>query len=199
MLPHFNKYKSSFVNLDLKFIKLITDLDVVNQNIIESYEIWYKIKTNSSELIIYNTYLHKRNHKLHEYIIYDLKHFVDEIIATTALIKGKILNGKISITSIGDYLGRKNDKIYEFNKFIDFFKLLDNLANAYKHSYANSDFSVLGRDEDCFVALYSKYNDFSKESTPYVVSVNELIKEFNEFYKFAFETIDNLTKALSKK
>lgn len=68
------------------------------------------------------------------------------------------------------------------------------MSNAYKHSYANSDFSVIGKDEDCFVALYSKYNDFNNDSVPYVISINYIVQEFNKFYKFSFKLIDQLTK-----
>ena len=67
------------------------------------------------------------------------------------------------------------------------FQKLDDLSNSYKHSYANSDLSLIGRDEDCFVALYSKYNDFDTNPTPYVISMNYVIDEFNKFYSFSFE------------
>ena len=48
LMPNFNSYKDPYINEQLKFMKLITDLDVVNQNIIESHEIWKDIKKQSS-------------------------------------------------------------------------------------------------------------------------------------------------------
>lgn len=197
LMPNFNSYKDPYINEQLKFMKLITDLDVVNQNIIESHEIWKDIKKTEQpnmKQLLYNGYKYKRLNKLHEYIVLDLKHFVDEIIATISIIKGFVFENKVYISSIGAYLAKKEKEFNNFDEFIDLFNKLDNLSNSYKHSYANSDFSVIGRDEDCFVALYSKYNDFDNHPIPYVVSVDYIVQEFNKFYKFSFELIDNLTK-----
>lgn len=200
LMPKFNGYKDPFVNEQKKFMKLITDLDVVNQNIIESHEIWNRIVNNSDDpfLMVYNVYLYKRLDKLHEYIVFDLKHFIDEVIATISVIKGEILNDKILITSIGDYIGKRNNKFHDLDEFKDLFEKLDDLSNSYKHSYANSDFSAIGRDEDYFVALYSKYNNFGQNPKPYVVSIDYIITEFNKFYKFTFDIIDKLTSKLKQ-
>src|SRR5699024_12455094 len=54
------------------------------------------------QLQIYNTYKYKRLNKLHEYIVFDLKHFVDEIIATISIIRGFVRKNKVYISSIGD-------------------------------------------------------------------------------------------------
>lgn len=197
LIPNFNGYKDPYVNEQLKFMKLITDLDVVNQNIIESHEIWGEIKKVENlnmQLQIYNTYKYKRLNKLHEYIVFDLKHFVDEIIATISIIRGFVRKNKVYISSIGAYLSKKQSDFIDFDNFLDLFQKLDDLSNSYKHSYANSDLSLIGRDEDCFVALYSKYNDFDTNPTPYVISMNYVIDEFNKFYSFSFALIDKLTK-----
>ena len=102
-------------------MKLVTDLDVVNQNIIETHEIWNKIvDIENVELQIYNTYKFKRLRKLHEYIIYDLKHFIDQVIATIAIIKGTVKDNKVFISSIGAYLSKKYD-FNDFDNFLDLF------------------------------------------------------------------------------
>lgn len=198
LAPKFNSFKDPYINEEVKFMKLITDLDFVNQNIIESHEIWDKIKKsgeNNAEMVLYNTYLYNRINKLHEYIVFDLKHFIDEVIATISVIKGAIMNDQICISSIGDYLNAKNDKFNYFDNFKDLFEKLNELSNSYKHSYANSDFSAFGQNEDCFVALHIQHNNFSNQPIPYVVSINYVVEEFNKFYKFSFELIDQLTKA----
>ena len=107
LMPNFNSYKDPYINEQLKFMKLITDLDVVNQNIIESHEIWKDIKKTEQpnmKQLLYNGYKYKRLNKLHEYIVLDLKHFVDEIIATISIIKGFVFENKVYISSIGAYL-----------------------------------------------------------------------------------------------
>jgi len=197
LIPNFNGYKDPYVDEQLKFMRLITDLDVVNQNIIESNEIWGKIKNSENlDVQIYNTYKYKRLNKLHEYIVFDLKHFIDETIATISIIKGFVKDNKVYISSIGAYLSKKEPNFNDFNNFLDLFQKLDDLSNSYKHSYANSDLSVIGRDENCFISLYSKYNDFDNNPIPYIISMDYIICEFNKFYKFSFELIGKLTKKI---
>ena len=197
LIPNFNGYKDPYVDEQLKFMRLITDLDVVNQNIIESNEIWGKIKNSENlDVQIYNTYKYKRLNKLHEYIVFDLKHFIDETIATISIIKGFVKDNKVYISSIGAYLSKKEPNFNDFNNFLDLFQKLDDLSNSYKHSYANSDLSVIGRDENCFISLYSKYNDFDNNPIPYIISMDYIICGFNKFYKFSFELIDKLTKKI---
>lgn len=197
LIPNFNSYKNPYINVVLKFMKLITDLDIVNQNIIESHEIWQKIRKSEQPnytIMLFNTYLYKRLNKLHEYIIFDLKHFTDEMISTVSIIKGFLIDNNVYISSVGEYLKKNEKNFNDFDQFLDLFDKLNNLSNAYKHSYANSEFSAIGRDENCFVALYSKFNNFDNQPVPYVISVNYIVEEFNKFYKFSFELIDNLTK-----
>lgn len=198
LLPHFNGYKDPYISLNLKYIRLICDLDSTNQNLTESYELWDKIVHNTNPIdpdnIFFNTYYYNRLHKLNEYIAYDLKKFVDEILSTICVIKNKIQNNRLSISSIGDYLNNHDMSFNEFDNFIDFFTTLNDLINSYKHSYANTDFHAYGRNENCFIALYSKNNAFKKESRPYCVSVSQMITEFNNFYKTSFHLIDVLTK-----
>lgn len=199
LLPNFNNYKDPYINLKLKYEKLITDLDMVNENLTNSFEIWNKIHNNSiyniTDFKIFNFYCFNKLNKLNEYIAYDLKRIIDEVISTISVIKKKINNGKLSISSIGEYLNKHNSSYNEFDEFIDLFTKLNDLINAYKHSYLNTDFSSLGRDENCFTALYSKNNDFSKEPKILCVSVAYIISEFNKFYKKSFDLIDTLTKS----
>lgn len=196
LMPNFNLFKNPYVNDEIKFEKLITDLDMVNQNIIESHQIWENLKNAESNIsnIIYNSYLYKRLDKLHEYIVFDLKHFIDEIIATVSIIKKYIINDKVNVSSIGDYLNKKQRDFNDFDDFLELFKNLDDLANSYKHSYANTNFTAIGDFEDCFMALYSKYNNFENQPILYSISINETVKDFNKFYKFSFKLINNLTK-----
>jgi len=209
LLPNFNNYKDPYINIQLKFKKIISDLDIVNLNLTESYEIFEMVQEQrrmaannnaiNPELLIFNSFYYNKINKLNEYIAFDLKHCIDEIISTVWVIKNNIRNGKIEVSSIGNYLKKYRERHAEYNEFdnfLDLFEKLDDISNAYKHSYANTDFAALGRDEDCFVALYSKYNDFSKKPQFYCVSVDYIINEFNKFYRKTFNLINKLTESI---
>ena len=205
LLPNFNNYKDKYINVELKFFRIITTLDFVNSHLVESNKLWEKLTRDKNtvlqdtDLMMFNTFSFIKLFKVNEYIIYDLRTVIDEIISIVSVIKGKINRDKIEISSIGNYLDKHDSTFNEFDDFCDFFATLNNISNAYKHSYANSDFPALGRNENCFTALYSKYNNFSDNVDIYCVSVNQIVDEFNKFYKQTYIIIDNLTKNTSKK
>ena len=74
LLPNFNDFKYPYVNLEIKYMRLITDLDTTNQLLKEVTDIWRKVtdKQISPEILVYNTYFYNRLQKLNQYIIFDL-------------------------------------------------------------------------------------------------------------------------------
>lgn len=196
LLPKFNGFEYPYVNLNLKYIRLITDLDTTNEIIKEVTDIWKKLtnKKIQNEIIIYNTYFYNRIQKLNQYIIFDLKHFIDETIATLWIIYNNSQTDSIVVADIGDYLKDGNKDFKILDNFIDLFKKMNDLFNSYKHSYLNTDFLAIGQNEPCFLALGSKSRALSTTATSYCISMNYIIKEFNRFYKESFNLIDSLTK-----
>lgn len=197
LLPNFNGFKYPYVNLEMKYMRLITDLDTTNELIKEVTDIWGKITNRkiSPEISVYNTYFYNRLQKLSQYIVFDLKHFIDETIATIWIIYNNSQTDSIVVADIGDYLKDGNKDFKILDNFIDLFKKMNDLFNSYKHSYLNTDFFNIGRDEPCFLALGSKSRSLSTTATPYCISMNYIINEFNRFYKESFTLIDTLTKA----
>ena len=197
LLPNFNGFKYPYVNLEMKYMRLITELDTTNELIKEVTDIWRKITNRkiSPEILVYNTYFYNRIQKLSQYIVFDLKHFIDETIATIWIIYNNLQTDSIVVADIGDYLKDGNKDFKILDNFIDLFKKMNDLFNSYKHSYLNTDFFNIGRDEPCFLALGSKSRSLSTTATPYCISMNYIINEFNRFYKESFTLIDTLTKA----
>ena len=197
LLPKFNNFKYPYVNLELKYMRLICELDTTNELIKDVNDIWKKIinQKNSPDFFIYNTYFFNKINKLSQYIVFDLKHFIDETIATIWIIYNNPQNDSIAIADTGDYLKDGNNNFKILDNFLNLFKTMNDLFNSYKHSYLNSDLSIIGRDEPCFIALGSKSRALSSTATPYCISMNSIINEFNRFYKDSFILIDQLTKS----
>ncbi|MEG0407915.1 MAG: hypothetical protein RR623_03495 [Bacilli bacterium] len=201
MIPDLNGYEDPYINLQSKLIKSIKDLDMVNENLIESYVIWEEVKNETPKIKIYNTYYYTKLNKLNEYIIYDLKIVADEMISIICVMKGKMRDDKIIISSIGEYINYQkkceNSNQYdfdEFNEFIDLFEKLNNVFNANKHSYSKADILVIGANENCFSTTYTKMNDFSKNTIHFVISSEYIVDEFNKFYLAVLDVIGKLTK-----
>lgn len=182
----------------IKLINLITGLDTTNELLIQAYETWKSICSSDnnqdkySEVSVYNTYFYGKANHLNKYIVYDMKYFIDEIIAITWCLTqtGKVNNVKIS--SIGEYLKLKD--LHVFDSYIEYFRLINNIANAYKHSIPNDTVNTLGRDELCVFALYSKYNNDIETPEFIGVTMKDLVSTFNDFYKYSFEVIKDKSK-----
>ena len=60
---------------------------------------------------------------------------------------------------------------------------LNGIANAFKHSFVNSDVNVTGRDEPCVYALSLDRNKLASGIQFHSVSLVWLAKAFTDFYK----------------
>ena len=199
ILPNFNNFKYPYLNLEYKFITLISGLDTTNELLKEVYDIWKILssKETHNEVKIFNTYYYNRINKLSQYIVYDLKRFADEVVATTWILYNSPTKDSITIADIGDYKKDGNENFKVFDKFLPLFDNLNNLCNAYKHSYLNTNCTLIGKEEPCFWAIGSKSRNLSKY-TFHLIPINQIINEFNDFYKFSFNKMDYLTQKNKK-
>jgi hypothetical protein len=62
-------------------------------------------------------------------------------------------------------------------------RALNEIANAFKHSFVQSDITVIGRDEPCVQALSLDYNKLASNAKFHSVSLAWLVNEFSAFYK----------------
>lgn len=185
--------KAKEFGFELKFFNMILQLDSTNENIIEANEIWHRIHSNDPHVLIFNSYLHAKILALNSYIIHDMKHFADDIIAMTWMLKQEQPFDDICVSSIGQcYSDEKRPKLIEFDEYMDFLLFLNDFDNAYKHSYANNATMLLGRDEPCIYALYSKKNKKYKSPAIMGMSLAKLVENFNAFYTLAMKTIEKL-------
>lgn len=175
--------------LTMSLIHLISGLDSTNLNLIEAYVLWAE---EEIKRITFNTFYFSRMWKLNTYIIHDIKYFVDMIIAITWLIAQKGVESEIKVSSIGQYLHQKGKDFTLFDEYRDFFNTVNDIENAYKHSVPNVQNNLIGRDEPCIFALYSRNNKNIFNPELHGVSLKVLIQEFNKFYHFSLNQIEEL-------
>ena len=191
LLPGFPKEKAQVYGFTQKMVILICGLDLTNENLIQLYETWQMIHNNLIDIQFFNTYYIMKLVKLQEYIIHDIKHFIDQMIAIMWCLSQQQIVEAIEISSIGEYLN-KQEQIGELSVFCDFFMLINDIENAYKHSVANDTGIIDGREEACFTALYSKHNKNYFNPEFYCVPVKEVVEKFNEFYRKIFQLLGNM-------
>lgn len=181
--------KAEAFGLTAKMINMILSLDSANENIVEAYHIWELGKNIAPETLIFNTKLWRKRNSLNSYIIQEIRRFIDDAISICWVLSQQGTVQKIEIDSIGSYLKKRN--VYkEFDDFYVFFTLVNNISNAYKHSFSNNMETRVGREEPYICALDSNRN--KEVFAPYLieVSLRELISDFNCFYHYTFNLIE---------
>lgn len=177
-----------FGNLCLKHSKIVARLDHVNRKLIFVYHDWQRALSGqfdpSHDITAHLLWI--------EEIAYFLRVTIDELIALAYLIYFKQKNGKypdrIIIGSIGALLkeDKKKDRQFDelFSDYLGWLSIINNVTNAYKHSFINSDQSLIGRDEPCVPVLELHRNDLNNNTNFYSLSLKEVINDFNKFYEF---------------
>lgn len=177
---------SPFGNMQLKYMKIITRLDEANKNILLCCSMWDRLVHD-----------HYDGYSVHyfsgEIVAYHLRKACDEIITLSWFLWYAITNGQypqnIKIDCVGAYLSNGNTEFRIFDDFRGVLNTLNDIENAYKHSFINSDVTVVGQLEPCLATLALKYNDLKNPPIFSNVSLKQIISEFNNFFAFAKENL----------
>lgn len=186
----------------LKHMKIVQRIDHVNQKIYYIYEDWKKISQNE-DFLKTDPFKHLL---ITEEVIYFLRTVADEIISLSYLFfyKKKYKNDPriIKISDIGKLLNALNKQnedykelteiFFSFNEWLDSF---NKIANAYKHSFINTDQNLIGRDEPCIPLLNIHHNNLDTGEDLYVLSLREFIENYNDFYTTACNYIKDCVKS----
>lgn len=173
-----------------KLVNMICSLDITNENIIIANDIWAMLQVNSDKTNIYHMYYWTKMNQSCAHIVYDIRHFVDQIIAMAWILTQTESFEEVKVDSIGLYL---NDSTFSlFDKHNSFLRQLNNISNAYKHSISNDMATLLGRDEPCIFALDGNHNKNIFKPQMYGISLRELVISFNSFYKDSLRILENI-------
>lgn len=189
MLPKLSA-KAEEYGFTLKIVNMISSLDITNENIVLVNDIWTMLCTHNSQTIVFNTYYWTKLNRLSAYIVYDIRHFVDQIIAMAWILAQSEPFSKVKVDCIGAYLHDSDFSL--FDEHLSFLQQLNDISNAYKHSISNDMTSLIGRDEPCVFALDGNHNKNVFNPQMYGISLRELITLFNSFYQTAFKILENL-------
>jgi len=168
-----------FGNLSLKYTLIIERLDHVNlmlRTVYESHE--RALADPFSGALLQHTLVA-------EQVIYWLRKTADELIGLYHLLTSREEIGRypdrVSPESIGQLLHSKTTAPL-FADHIEFLATLNDISNAYKHSFINSDLNLVGRYEPVVNALGLRYNNLRNEPTLSSVPLRDIVAGFNAFF-----------------
>ena len=183
---------------ELKLFNMISSLNMTNEIILENYRIWKILNTVASHEnpLVGHGYFFSKHSQLNAYIIYDIRRFIDQVIAICwCLTQEKEVN-EVQIDSIGAYLNSHcKGQFTIFGKHLDFLELVNNISNTYKHSVPNDMATpLIGKYAPSIYALDGNRNTNIFEPVFTGISLEQLINDFNLFYQDALAIIDSFAQ-----
>ena len=178
---------SPYGNLTLKLMKLCERIDEANLRLTESCAFWEQARADGTP----PNNASQRHTYANEQAIYLLRRSADEMIALICCLykweANHIYPRRIKIDSIGTLLLRleqfPDQHLKPCSQHVPLLTVLNEISNAFKHSFVNSDISIIGRDEPLIFALSLDDNRLVSGTKFHSVSLLWLAKAFTDFYK----------------
>jgi len=190
---------AKYGNLDTKWMLMVASMIFLNTKIKDVYQLherWMGGDINPTSGTTYIFYL--------EEIAYWIRRNCDNLISLSYICErfksflrdqGE-LPSKIGIDCIAGLLSSPEShplrRIYKSNESL--LLKINNISNACKHSFVNSDLFVSGLHEPHLFAIALDRNNFNKEVVPEFISLSEVVSEFNKFLEVANLHLDSWPK-----
>ena len=187
-------------NLLLKGMNIVRRIDRVNLEVGRVFTSY----VHPSKEDINNTQQDLLEHQFYaEQVVYWLRKTADELISLAYVIEEWNRTGKwpmsVRIDSIANLKRNPSEELRQlFAPHSAFLTTLNEIANAFKHSFINTDMTVVGSEYPMVFALALKGNKLSETPQFYSVDFAEMVEAFSRFYKQVMDTIQrwsNLGKA----
>jgi hypothetical protein len=175
-----------FGNLSLKYLRIVERLDHVNLSVQKAFASFESARTHDSSVSLTEHSL------LTEEVIYWLRKTADELIGLLHVLAERESTGsypsRVDPDSIGALLASEQIPPV-LTAHTAFLATLNDIANAYKHSFINSDLNLIGRDEPVVFALALKWNKLLSQPEFHAVPLRGVIVQFNTCFLSILEEL----------
>ncbi len=183
-------------NLALKWLKIVARLIRSNREIAIAYGLHGQAVSSSGPSA---SQILEELPQLLEEIAYWLRKSADELIGLSflceALLRGERLPTSVDVDCIGTLLGGSHQALLtQYSPHLSHLQSLNDISNAYKHSFINSDLNIMGRDEPVLYALTLQRNDLSKKQSFVGVGLGGTVRHFDAFFQSAKAYIETWPK-----
>lgn len=178
--------QTTYGNFALKWVDMIARLNESNRQIIASYETWDSTKTGhicDSMGDVFN-----RHRFSTEYAVFGMRRVADEIIALLWCLEIQEATGEYPSHVKAESIGRAFKIGYQgpdglVARHEVLLRTLNDLSNAFKHSFVQSDVVRAGTDEPVVVALNLKDAKLANGKQFYTVSLASLVGDYDHFFR----------------
>lgn len=192
-IVHFAWLPSStpYGNLLLKGMNIVRRIDRVNLEVSRVFTSYIHpsmedINNPQQDLVEHQFYA--------EQVVYWMRKTADELISLAYVIDERRRTGKwpmsVKIDSIAGLKESPSQELQQlFASHDTFLMTLNEVSNAFKHSFINTDMTVVGTEYPVVFALGLKRNKLSEPPQFYSVNFGEMVEAFSRFYKEVIATI----------
>jgi hypothetical protein len=177
--------QSNFGNLGEKYLFLMYRLNYLNETVKELFELNMEYHTKKSNFQYLNNLHLKIYHRVIRFSL-EIKQIVDEMICFYYVLDYHKINSiwpeVINIDSIGKYINVKNKVKFPFlDNYKNLLENINNIGNAAKHSFVNSEIIWLENKTKTpiLLAYYQKQNDTKNKAKFYLLELPIFLEEFN--------------------
>jgi hypothetical protein len=174
---------SPYGNLQLKLMKTVLRADDANRRIRSAYHHWANVFS-----LLGAPQAFAQHYLDLEGAVYSMRRIADEFISMHYVLSSLERDGRfpneVEIDSIGRllhapaYIGAA-----PYKGHTEVLSLLNDVNNAHKHSFANSDLNMIGGQEPVVYALGLKQNKLSASGPRFVsIGVKALVERYNPYY-----------------
>ena len=180
-----------FGNFSLKYMKIVIHIERVNSLIKDVFSSFSQ--AHSSQGFGEDFYRHQL---IAEEVVYWLRKTSDELLSLQYVLYIQEHTGQFPTKVEVDCIGLINhqsalDFKNIFLAHLQFLNILNEVSNACKHSFVNSQVSFIGQEEPYVFALALKRNNLGNQSEFYPVPFKSLVVEFDSFFQ---DSVENLRK-----
>jgi hypothetical protein len=178
-------------NLNLKGMNIVRRIDRVNLEIGRVFASY----VHPSKVDINNPLQDLAEHQFYaEQVVYWLRKTADELISLAYVIDEWSRSGKwpasVRIDSIAGLKENPPEEIRQLFAPHDALLIaLNEIANAFKHSFINTDMTVVGSEYPVVYALALKRNKLSERPQFHSVNFTQMVEAFSVLYKQVVATI----------
>lgn len=189
--------QTPYGNLYLKWGKIVSRLIRLNRLIEAAYRLHSQAISQTEPVL--PSPIDELSHLLEE-IVYWIRKSADELIGLSflceALLQKNALPTKVEVDCIGGLLQGDHQSLRDkYAGHLEQLQTLNNVSNAYKHSFINSDLNIIGRDEPVLFALGLLRNDLNKKEEFIGVALGEVVRGFDAFFQAAKEYLKRWPKS----
>lgn len=135
--------------------------------------------------------------------VFSMRRAADELVTLVAVLDERLETGSYpakpqydSVGSAFDKFGSPKAEMWGEHRWL--LQTLNDLANAQKHSFVDSDTTVVGQLQPCATALHLQRNDTEKnEVQMYVIALDDLANGFSAFLAEVMAHLRKLSSSLA--